>query len=469
MDLQAHFSDIRAVIAGELDAAAESIVAAVAWLTDPVLLEALVKAARRGCRVQLALIDDAINRPSGAKLEQLQAAGGAVFWIPEAERGAGSLHHKFCVIDGDAVITGSYNWTRRAGRADENILVAHGDLTLAQGYLDAFDRLLEKYALRPAAPALDTRQIMQRLEVLRNLLLLEDFETVATQWPRLEAARGLAPIAAVLERLRAGAWEAALEQIQAVLARGLALVAWQDPALAELRLELLTLEAQIVALSSEQADLERQIEAFARQQYQAIGEVMAECLHLRREYWRLRAERSRAEVDQTAQAEAEADQVEFERDREAFDQAPRPATLDADQQQELKRLYREAAMRCHPDRVTEADQAAAQTIFLQVQRAYQQGDLDTLNRLHRHLTEGRPFPDPAQVWTEQEQMRGRISRLQLEIERRLAEIRALRASETYQTLAVQSDWAGYFATVRQRLEQECAELRQNIAEMGNGG
>lgn len=36
---------------------------------------------------------------------------------------------------------------------------------------------------------------------------------------------------------------------------------------------------------------------------------------------------------------------------------------------------------------------------------------------------------PAQVWTEQEQMRGRISRL--------------------------------------RLEQECAELRQNIAEMGN--
>ncbi len=66
-------------------------------------------------------------------------------------------------------------------------------------------------------------------------------------------------------------------------------------------------------------------------------------------------------------------------------------------------------------------------------------------------------------------MRGRISRLQLEIERRLAEIRALRASETYQTLAVQSDWAGYFATVRQRLEQECAELRQNIAEMGNGG
>jgi hypothetical protein len=30
-------------------------------------------------------------------------------------------------------------------------------------------------------PPLDTRQLMQRLEVLRNLLLLEDFETVAAQ------------------------------------------------------------------------------------------------------------------------------------------------------------------------------------------------------------------------------------------------------------------------------------------------
>jgi hypothetical protein len=434
------------VIIADLDRSQQSIDAAVAWLTDPTLFEALLKAAKRGCRVRLALLDDAINRQSGLNLERLRAAGGETFWIPEAaERGAGSLHHKFCVMDGDGVITGSYNWTRRASRADENILRVWGDAALAQGYRAAFDRLLEKYALRPAVAPLDTQQVMRRLEVLRNLLLLEDFDTVAAQWPRLEAARALAPIAELLDQLRAGDWVAALERIQAVLARGLALVAWQDPVLAALRLELLTLEAQIVALSSEQAELERQIEEFAHQQHLAVGEAMAECLHLRREYWRRRAERSHAKADQTAQAEAEADQAEFQRDREAFDRAPRPAALDADQQQALKRLYREAVMRCHPDRVTEADQAAAQTIFVQVQRAYQQNDLDALNRLHRHLTEGQLFADPAQVWTEQEQLRGRMSRLQLEIERRLTEICALRASETYQTLAAQPDWAAYFA------------------------
>jgi len=61
MDIQAHFTDIPAAIAAELNGARQSIEAAVAWLTDPALFEALLKAARRGCRVRLALLDDAIN------------------------------------------------------------------------------------------------------------------------------------------------------------------------------------------------------------------------------------------------------------------------------------------------------------------------------------------------------------------------------------------------------------------------
>lgn len=135
-----------------------------------------------------------------------------------------------------------------------------------------------------------------------------------------QAARGLAPIAAVLEQLRTGAWDAALEPF--VLARGLALVAQEDPALAGLLAELLTLEAQIVALSSDQAELERQIRSSpisaACSDWRSHGGMSALCTS---GYWRLRAERSQAQADLgTAQAEAEADQAEFQRDREAFEQ-----------------------------------------------------------------------------------------------------------------------------------------------------
>ena len=126
MEIQAHFTDIQTVIVTELDNARQSIEVAVAWLTDPVLFEVLLKAARRGCRVRLALLDDAINRQSGVNLERLRAAGGEAFWIPEAEGTQGSLHHKFCVIDKDGVITGSYNWTRRASAGPTKIFCGYG-------------------------------------------------------------------------------------------------------------------------------------------------------------------------------------------------------------------------------------------------------------------------------------------------------------------------------------------------------
>lgn len=88
MNAQAHFTDIAAAIVAELDSAQRSIEAAVAWLTDPTLFESLIKVARRGCRVRLALLDDAINRRFSLSLERLRAAGGEVFWIFEGESGS---------------------------------------------------------------------------------------------------------------------------------------------------------------------------------------------------------------------------------------------------------------------------------------------------------------------------------------------------------------------------------------------
>ncbi len=224
-----------------MDAARQSIDAAVAWLTDPALFEGLLKAARRGCRVRLALLDDAINRQSGLNLERLRAAGGAVFWIPEAQGGQGSLHHKFCVIDGDGVMTGSYNWTRRASRADENMIRVRGDAALAAGYAEAFAQLLDKYQLQPREPALDRQQLLRRLEVIHNLLLLDDYELLTAQLPRLEAARSLPAIAELLEQLQRQDWAAAQTGVAALLARGLALMPYEDPEGAALRLELRTL------------------------------------------------------------------------------------------------------------------------------------------------------------------------------------------------------------------------------------
>lgn len=465
MDIQAHFTDIGRVIRADLDAARQSIDVAVAWLTDPALFEALLKAARRGCRVRLALLDDAINRQSGLNLERLRAAGGAVFWIPEAQGGQGSLHHKFCVIDGDGVMTGSYNWTRRASRADENILRVWGDAALAAGYAEAFAQLLDKHQLRPPEPTLDRQQLLRRLEVIHNLLLLDDQELLTAQLPRLEAARSLPAIAELLEQLQRQDWAAAQTSIAALLTRGVALMPYEDPEWATLRLELRTLEAQVVALSQEQAELERLIEEFARRQHEMLGDLLEESLRLRQQYWQRQAMRRTAtDDDRETHTQAREDYADYQQSREDVERMPEAPRLDPDQQAELKRLFREASMQCHPDRVTDADKAQAGALFIQVRAAYQQGDLETLRRLHGQLKSSRPFADPATVLTEGDQLRKRVAQLRLEVERLLAEVQALRQHETYRTLAGIADWERYFAEARQRLAEEIERLRGQLDE-----
>ncbi len=55
------------------------------------------------------------------------------------------LHHKFFVIDGRIVVTGSFNPTRQAGLANnENMLIVH-HAGVARRYLDEFERLWERW------------------------------------------------------------------------------------------------------------------------------------------------------------------------------------------------------------------------------------------------------------------------------------------------------------------------------------
>ena len=468
MEIEAHFSEIRETIAGEIDNAKRSIVAAVAWITEPMLFDPLVAAARRGVSVQVALLQDSINRQSPISFERLTAAGGRICWIPETGRRAGSLHHKFCVIDREVVITGSFNWTRRASKADENIVVVRGDEALTAGFEEAFQTLLEKYGHDAAAVVVDTLKLMQRLEIIRNLLTLEDEETLAGQIPRLESARSVPTVAGLIALLKAKDWSNAKTCVGEILARGMAVTQFNDPEIAELRLEAMALEAELVALSAEQAELENLIRDFDRRQHDMLGDVLAECLRLRHETLRLKAAQSAKREDQDAEKQADEEYANYQHARDEAGRELPAHTLNEEERTELKRLYRAAAMRCHPDRVGDEDKAAAQALFIQVQQAYREGDLDALRRVHALLDQGRAFADPIRTATEKDQLQNSIARFALQVAELVRVIRGLRASETYRTLSSITAWDDYFATARQRLETECATLRQQLKETING-
>lgn len=143
MELKAHFSNIHEVIIDHLEKANSEVVAAVAWFTDRDMFEVLCKKARSGINVSVALIGDDINQGPGAlNFPRLEAAGGRVAFLAQGSRDEPTMHHKFCVIDRKTVITGSYNWSRKARRNDENITVVTDSIEFAAKYIETFDSLL---------------------------------------------------------------------------------------------------------------------------------------------------------------------------------------------------------------------------------------------------------------------------------------------------------------------------------------
>jgi phosphatidylserine/phosphatidylglycerophosphate/cardiolipin synthase-like enzyme len=117
---QAHFEDIQNKILTALDRAKVSIRVVMAWFTNEILFEKLLEKYGEGLDVEIAMYDDGVNRKHGVDINRLPHK-----MIKRGKRG-GLMHDKFCIVDNQIVVTGSYNWTNNAEfRNDENITVEH--------------------------------------------------------------------------------------------------------------------------------------------------------------------------------------------------------------------------------------------------------------------------------------------------------------------------------------------------------
>ena len=132
---EAHFQEIQERILHVLDSARISIWLVMAWFTNRTLFDKLLEKKKSGLDVQLAIYDDGINRNTGINYSELSTKK-----IQKAKRG-GIMHDKFCVIDNQIVITGSYNWSNNAEfKNDENVTIEN-DPDQATRYSEEFRRL----------------------------------------------------------------------------------------------------------------------------------------------------------------------------------------------------------------------------------------------------------------------------------------------------------------------------------------
>ena len=104
------------------------------------IAQALVAAHHRGVEVKL-IADREQTQQMGHGQVPVMAAAGVAVWLDGEHQ---SAHNKIMVLDGDTVVTGSYNFTKAAQfKNAENVLVIHGNSALAQQYQANWQRHLQ--------------------------------------------------------------------------------------------------------------------------------------------------------------------------------------------------------------------------------------------------------------------------------------------------------------------------------------
>ena len=132
--------DCLARITGLLAGARASADICVYTITDNRIADEILAAHRRGVRVRI-LTDLLKAEDAGSDVNRLASAGIAVV-VDDSEV---PMHHKFAVIDGSVVVTGSYNWTRSAAEANAENLVVTDDPRLVRAFEAEFARLWARW------------------------------------------------------------------------------------------------------------------------------------------------------------------------------------------------------------------------------------------------------------------------------------------------------------------------------------
>jgi len=110
-------------------------------ITDDRLADAILDAHRRGVAVRI-ITDDAKAEDLGSDVERFDRSG-----IPtRVDRSPFHMHHKFAILDGERMLTGSYNWTRGASRDNEENLIVTNDPRFLAPFVGTFNRLWAKLA-----------------------------------------------------------------------------------------------------------------------------------------------------------------------------------------------------------------------------------------------------------------------------------------------------------------------------------
>jgi len=144
------------------------------------------------------------------------------------------------------------------------------------------------------------------------------------------------------------------------------------------REELAVIRAALAERELELVDLRRELAAFEGRYLRQVGILYAEL-----DEWKARIAELKARLDPSAAGHVKAEEAR-EQARQTYEDAHGAASQapDITPSPDLKRLFREAAKRIHPDFAKDSDDLERRTRFMaEANRAYEAGDAEALQRI----------------------------------------------------------------------------------------
>lgn len=442
--------DLQAVVLGHLDHARNLVQVAVAWFTDTRLFDRLMELQRNGVRVELIITRHDINLQSRNDHEAIAEQGGLFLEVGSDDQ---LMHHKFCIIDRKVLLQGSYNWTFRANQSNnETLTVIEDDPDTVNRFVEEFDRLKRVAGVEEVRKELELAKVFEYFKLLRAFIGLGRTSEVNAYAHDLKGMEGLDTIA---DLLLAGDFGTATSAMSAFEQQHSRLVDVSAAERAYLLGRIQLLNGLVSQLVGERSDLLAIVERFNHRFRTELNPLIAKILELKKKiYDKLRKygveDRTYEEIDE-----------EFKRVNEEYEaeSSVHVAELTEDEEQDIRKMYHEAATLCHPDSAhcVFADQKEAAEVFSELSRAKKANDIATVREILAQLRAG--SWKGVNAADALDALRAQLAAMEHRYASVLREVEAIRTSEPYLTIEKLDDWDTYFQAERVELETRYDELQ----------
>lgn len=295
--------------------------------------------------------------------------------------------------------------------------------------------------------------MIKRLKTIQFLISQRQLQEAGEEVAALEKEDLKQSILDLLKQRDFGALEALLESH----IHDLSLPSMGEPLLTGLKTSVSLLTTRLSVALNKKAEIQRQINWFRQKHNSELGMLLGNILRLQMDLFYLRQQKDARHKE--AYQQAKKDYASFEEQRKHVSRERPIHEISYEERKRLRKLYREASKRCHPDMVSEDLREEARQWFVELNKAYLYNDIRKVEEIYRMLSHNLFNRASDNDRSEAALLEARIHRLEAEIKRVEDEIRELTSSPVYKTLRQISDFDAYFAGLKEKFQREYEALK----------